>query len=84
VSLAGKSLLKTVIPVEGTKELPNSSHMLKGVIAGNVSLCFGLRMVRQKCLHARKKDLVGVWGVLRRRKRVVGVESLPGMLVVCF
>lgn len=30
-----------------------------------------------------KKELVGFWGVLRRR-RVVGAESLSGLLVLSF
>lgn len=74
--MAGKSPLKTVIPVEVTKELANLSHKLKGVIAGNVSFCFDLRMVSQtnSCMPG-KKELVGVWGLLRR-ERVVEVESL--------
>ena len=77
MSLTGKSPLKTVSPVEVTKELANSSHKLKGVIAGNVSLCFDLRMVRQRniCMPGKKELVV-------KKKRVVGVESLSGMLVV--
>lgn len=63
LSLAGKSPLKTVIPVEVTKELANSSHKLKGGIVGNVSLCFDLKTVRQRnTCTAGNKELVGVWG----------------------
>lgn len=86
MALAGKSPLKTVIPVEVTKEFAHSSHKLKGLTGGNVSPCFDLRMVRQRntCMPGKKKELVGVLGVLRRRKRVAGVESRSGMLVVSF
>lgn len=57
LALAGKSPLKTVIPVEVTKEFANSSHKLKGLTAGNVSPCFDLRMVRQRntCMPGKKK-----------------------------
>lgn len=72
--MAGKSPLKTVIPVEVTKELANSSHKLKGVIAGNVSLCFDLRMVSQtnSCMPGKKRTSWGLGGVEKERESCRG------------
>lgn len=65
-----------------TKEFANSNHILKGVV-GNVILYFDLRMVSQTntCMPG-KKELVGSGGGFE--KRIIGVESLSGMLVVSF
>lgn len=66
MSLVDKSHKKTVTPMNGTKELADSNHKLKGVV-GNVILYFELRMVSQTntCMPG-KKELVGSGGDSRR------------------